>query len=114
MWGYPVTIFVGGGVERLRSSRRVLTAADTAGALSDATAFCILCERQTNTTPLTGRHRPCGLHYSPASIVNCSCEYGVIINPYFRDVIVSIWPIRYNWHRLAEGASKSDLHPAGS
>ena len=58
MWGYTVTIFVGGGVERLRSQRRALTTADTAGALSDAAATCILRGSQDNITPLTGRHRP--------------------------------------------------------
>ena len=60
MWGYPVTIFVGGGggVEGLRSQRRALTTADTAGALSDAAATCILRGSQDNITPLTGRHRP--------------------------------------------------------
>ncbi len=92
-----------GGIERLRSQRRVLTTADTAGALSDAAATCILCGRYTNTTPLTGRHRSCGLHNSTACIVNYLCEFSVIINLYNRDVFVSIWPIRYNWRRLAQG-----------
>ena len=34
-------------------------------------------------------------------ILDYPCEINVIINPYFRDAIVSIWPIRYNRHRLA-------------
>ncbi len=44
-------------------------------------------------------------------ILDYPCEINVIINPYFRDSIVSIWPIRYNWHRLAQGVRSPTLHP---